>query len=264
MAPISNDLLLAAALTSAVPAALAQPAQDVSRPRTGVATTVTTNAARGSNTTTMYIDGTTGQRLTTDANSTIHVLFSDQSALTIGPNSELVIAKFEFDNQSKNGQILINLSKGFLRVVGGLISKKTSAVVRTATATVGIRGGISEITETSDPAPSTGTQFLFGTEATVTDNNGDTTTITRPGFFVTTNNGGSSGASRVSNTAPPTNQQSTDDVGSFSSTRQSDPGPSNGFGGGGGFGGRGGGGSTGSNPPNFNDLMGSPSFGNQS
>ncbi|OOG36667.1 FecR domain-containing protein [Polaromonas sp. A23] len=177
MPPLSNDLLLAAALTSAIPLAAAQPVTNPGRPQTGVATTVKTGAARG--TTTMYIDGTTNQRLTTDANSRIHVLFSDQSAVTIGPDSELVIAKYQFDSKAKEGQILIDLTKGLLRVVGGLISKKTDTVVRAGTATIGIRGGIT-IVETD--GQKTSGVFLFGQRMSATDNNGNTQTITRPGF----------------------------------------------------------------------------------
>ncbi len=176
MAPISNDLLLAAALTSAVPAALAQSAPNAG-PRTGVATTVKTSAPRSS--TTMYIDGTTNQRLTTDANSTMHVLFSDQSAVTIGPNSELVIAKYEFNPKAKEGQILLEMTKGLLRVVGGLISKKAETVVRTSTATIGIRGGITVVGAQPNQTSSV---FLFGQGMRATDNNGNTETVTRPGF----------------------------------------------------------------------------------
>jgi hypothetical protein len=176
MAPLSNDLLLAAALTSAVPAVLAQPATDASL-RTGVATTVRSGAARSS--TTMYIDGTTNQRLTTDANSTMHVLFSDQSAVTLGPNSEMTIAKYEFNPKAKEGQILLEMTKGLLRVVGGLISKKTETVVRTSTATIGIRGGITTVEHNNGNTSGT---FLFGQGMRATDNNGNTQTVTRQGF----------------------------------------------------------------------------------
>ena len=176
MAPISNDLLLAAALTGAVPAALAQSAPDAG-PRTGVATTVKAAAPRSS--TTMYIDGTTNQRLSTDANSTMHVLFSDQSAVTLGPNSEMTIAKYEFNPKAKEGQILLEMTKGLLRVVGGLISKKTETVVRTSTATIGIRGGISMVGADSQK---TSGVFLFGQGMRATDNSGNTQTVTRAGF----------------------------------------------------------------------------------
>ncbi|MES2913343.1 MAG: FecR domain-containing protein [Pseudomonadota bacterium] len=177
MAPISNDLLLAAALTSAVPAVLAQPAPNAGVPRTGVATTVKAAPARTS--TTMYIDGTTNQRLTTDATSTMHVLFSDQSAVTLGPNSEMTIAKYEFNPQAKQGQILLDLTKGLLRVVGGLISKNTATMVRTSTATIGIRGGISVIERQPNQVNAT---FLFGQGMAATDGNGNTQSVTRPGF----------------------------------------------------------------------------------
>lgn len=177
MAPISNDLLLAAALSSGIPAAMAQTAPNPGGPRTGVATTVKAGPARSS--TTMYIDGTTNQRLTTDANSTMHVLFSDQSAVTLGPNSEMMIAKYEFNPQSRDGQILLEMTKGLLRVVGGLISKKTETVVRTSTATIGIRGGITMV----DSQPNqTSSVFLFGQGMRATDNNGNTQTVNRPGF----------------------------------------------------------------------------------
>jgi hypothetical protein len=192
MAPISNDLLLAAALTSAVPMVAAQPATDAGRPQAGVVTTAKTGPVRGS--TTMYIDGTTNQRLTTDANSRIHVLFSDQSAVTIGPDSELVITKYQFDTKAKDGQILMDLTKGLLRVVGGLISKKTETVVRTSTATIGIRGGITMVD--SQPNQTSGV-FLFGQSMRVTDANGNTETVNRPGF----------GSSVVSNNLPTTPQR---------------------------------------------------------
>jgi hypothetical protein len=192
MAPISNDLLLAAALTSAVPAALAQPAPNTGAPRTGVATTVKAGAPRSS--TTMYIDGTTNQRLTTDANSTMHVLFSDQSAVTLGPNSEMTIAKYEFNPQAKEGQILLEMTKGLLRVVGGLISKKTETVVRTSTATIGIRGGVATAEVNGGQ---TSVTFLFGQQMRTTDTNGNTQNVTRPGFGVTAGGGGISPPTRT-------------------------------------------------------------------
>ncbi len=193
MAPISNDLLLAAALTSAVPAALAQSAPNTGAPRTGVATTVKAGAARSS--TTMYIDGTTNQRLTTDANSTMHVLFSDQSAVTLGPNSEMTIAKYEFNPQAKEGQILLEMTKGLLRVVGGLISKKTETVVRTSTATIGIRGGISSVETNGNQ---TRAVFAFGDAMRTSSPDGQQTqNVTRPGFGVDAGGGGVSSPRRV-------------------------------------------------------------------
>lgn len=294
MAPISNDLMLAAALTSAVPAALAQTTVASNTPRTGVATTVTSNSARGATSSIMYIDGTTNQRLTTNANSTLHVLFSDQSAITMGPNSEVVIAKYEFDSKAKNGQILIDMTKGFLRVVGGLISKKSEALVRTSTATIGIRGGIAdfevvsenvavEITEAVDsrsraaspltdetpaaaPARTTAT-LLFGDEMRVSDPNGNNTqTVNRPGFTVTSGADGSiTSPTRApgSNTQAPapdtqsTNTQVNGQLGSLSSTRLSDTSGTSlvtNPGGGGGGGGA----------PNLATLLGSSNIGSQS
>ena len=269
MAPISNDLLLAAALTSAVPGALAQTLADTNRSRTGVATTVTTNAARGATSTTMYIDGTSGQRLATDANSTIHVLFSDQSAVTVGPNSELVIAKYEFDPKAKNGQILIDLTKGLLRVVGGLISKKAETVVRTSTATIGIRGGISSI---SHDGGQTTSRFHFGKSLKVTDNNRLFQTINRPGFQIISDPDGVSPPMRIPSDNPAQPRQSGPPASGFaynqslwqipflSSTRMSDPDIKNPLL----LNSGGNGGTSGGGAPNLNTLLGSPTPGNNS
>lgn len=183
--PIHKDWWLAAALTgAALPAALAQPAN--ADARTGVVTSVTQSGTSRPTNSTMYLDAASGQRLSTGPNQTLHVLFSDQSALTVGPNSEVVIAQYRYDTQKKEGNVLVDLTKGLLRVVGGFISKKNETLVRTATSTIGIRGGITII---EHEGRKTSGVFLFGESMRMTDNDGNEQTITRPGFGVTYDNG---------------------------------------------------------------------------
>ncbi len=168
--PIHKDWWLAAALTgAALPTAMGQTVANAGRQQTGVVTTVT----QGAPTTTapLYIESASGQKLTTGPSQTLHVLFSDQSALTVGPNSQVVITDYKFNSQTKDGNLLIDMTKGLLRVVGGFISKKTETVVRTNTATVGIRGGISIIEHQDN---NTTGVFLFGQYMSVSGVAGET------------------------------------------------------------------------------------------
>lgn len=195
--PIQKDWWLAAALTgAALPAAIGQTPSPAGGRQTGVVTTVTQGTASRGVSAPLYIENTKGQKLVTGPNQTLHVLFSDQSALTVGPNSEVTIAEYRFDSKTKEGNVLVDMTKGLLRVVGGLISKKNDTVVRTATATVGIRGGIS-IVETQANGDNSST-FLFGQHMNVQGQNGQTTNINRPGFGINIRNGQPSAPQRMS------------------------------------------------------------------
>ncbi len=129
-----------------------------------------------------------GERFKTDGNGIIHILFMDQSSMTLGPNSELVIDEFAYHPQDKRGILAVNLIKGSLRVVGGFISKllgpkgNNSATVRTVTATIGVRGGITLIEAQDDQTRGT---FLFGEHMEFLQrDNLPGQLVTRPGFSV--------------------------------------------------------------------------------
>lgn len=70
------------------------------------------------------------------------LLFTDQTTLTIAPNSDIVLDSFVYDPERDAGEIAVTLGKGALRFIGGRITKKTDGVIRTSTATIGVRGGI--------------------------------------------------------------------------------------------------------------------------
>ncbi|RZJ25837.1 MAG: LysM peptidoglycan-binding domain-containing protein [Haliea sp.] len=158
------------------------------------ASVVSPSARAGTRKPPIYVTETRGQRITTGPGETTHVLFSDQSAITVGPNSEVVITEYQYTPpppsvtpaaalQAGSGQLLLQMPKGILRVVGGLLSKRSATLVRTPTATIGIRGGIS-IVEHNDQGATTGT-FLFGDEMRATqESTGRTETVLRPGFGV--------------------------------------------------------------------------------
>lgn len=198
MAPMDiNDWWLAAAAAAATgfvaPAAIA--ATEVGG-QVGVVTSVRAGVVSATNERVVYIGNAVafGERFKTDSTGIIHILFMDQSSMTLGPNSELVIDEFVFQPKEQRGNIAVNLIKGSLRVVGGFISKLTSpkgpnsALVRTATATIGIRGGISVVDAQSDQ---TGATFLFGEHMDVLPPDGPSgpagssgPRVTRPGFSV--------------------------------------------------------------------------------
>jgi hypothetical protein len=135
-----------------------------------------------------------GERFKTDGTGIIHILFMDQSSMTLGPNSELVIDEFSFQPKEQRGSIAVNLIKGSLRAVGGFISKLTnskgtnSALVHTVTATIGIRGGITLVESMPDETRGT---FLFGEHMDFLSPDGQTVhRVTRPGFSIRANRDG--------------------------------------------------------------------------
>ena len=180
--PISRDLWFAAALsTAALPNAMAQPAQPNQTVQAGLITAITAGASFAAPGQALQIGSgvQAGQRLQTNAEGQLYLIFPDQSALTLGPNSELLIETLDYDPNTRQGRIALSLSSGSVRVIGGYISKNNPTVVKTHQGTVEISGGISTVTST--PSTTTGT-FLFGQQMRMSDNTGNTQTITRPGF----------------------------------------------------------------------------------
>lgn len=185
--PISKDWWIAAALTSAMVPAAAQSPAGVTPPA-GVVAAVTPDAPVTSNDQTVLLGNSIapGQRLRTGPNGQVHILLLDQSALTLGADSELLVEAFQFDPASGQGQIRLGLTQGVLRVVGGHISKRTATTIATPHGQVAILGGIT-IVESSNAG--THAQFLFGQSMQVTDNAGNTQQVVRPGFGVSIVNG---------------------------------------------------------------------------
>lgn len=185
--PLNKDLWLAAALTgAALPTAFAQSTPVPTNPRSGVLTSVTQRPNATPVTSTTFIENARGQKFSTGPSQTLHILFSDQSAVTVGPNSTLTVAEYRYDAQTRDGNVVLELGRGLLRVVGGFLSKRNDTVVRTPTAIAGVRGGITMI-ETD--GQKTSAAFLFGDHLNVTGNGGQSQTIVRPGYGTQVNNG---------------------------------------------------------------------------
>jgi len=122
------------------------------------------------------------ERIVTSAGGQAQMLFLDESAFTIGPNSDVVLDEFVFDPSTGTGKIALTAAKGVFRLVGGKISKRTPVTLKTPTATIGIRGGIALVNVAANGA--TQATFLFGDQMTV-DTGGGRRTANRPGFSIT-------------------------------------------------------------------------------
>src|SRR5438270_7407434 len=123
------------------------------------------------------------ERLATGGAGQAQILFLDESALSIGPNSDVVVDQFVYDPRADAGKLALSATRGVFRFVGGKLSKQENAVtMATPSANLAIRGGIF-LAETGPDGDLT-VVLIYGTELTVTGRNGATTTIRRPGFAI--------------------------------------------------------------------------------
>jgi len=83
-----------------------------------------------------------GDRLSTSDGSSAIIKLQDGTRMTIRPNSELVLQQYRFKENDDSNSMVMNLLRGGLRAVTGLISKGSpnAAKIQTSTATIGIRG----------------------------------------------------------------------------------------------------------------------------
>ena len=128
----------------------------------------------------------------TDEIGKAQMLLLDGTAFSVGPNSSVVLDRFIYNPETAEGSLEVT-ARGLLRIVGGKVTKKQPALIRTNSATVGIRGGIGIVQTEGSQVNAT---FLYGEEMTVTPNCVDLdtfgdqcssdfiTTITEPGFSV--------------------------------------------------------------------------------
>ncbi len=122
------------------------------------------------------------ERITTNADGLVDVMFADQSSLTVGASSEVVLDKFVYDPASQTGALAINISQGALRFIGGRISKTNAVEIRGPTATMAIRGGIGLF---YFPRGRDGYAVLvYGRELKILGIDGIERLITRPGFAI--------------------------------------------------------------------------------
>ena len=80
--------------------------------------------------------------LITGSDGTAGVTFTDNSLLSVGPNSTLAIDRYAFDTTTHAGQFDASLKKGTLAVISGKMVKQSPGAMRvhTPTSIMGVRG----------------------------------------------------------------------------------------------------------------------------
>ena len=92
--------------------------------------------------------GSTGMRIhgsdvvKTGADGSVGITMSDNSLLSLGPNSVLSLDRYEFDSTTHRGAFDASLRSGSMAVVSGSIAKQSpdAMTVRTPFAVLGVRG----------------------------------------------------------------------------------------------------------------------------
>lgn len=81
-------------------------------------------------------------KLVTGKDAQIGVTLRDDTLISTGANSRLVVAEFAFDPATQNGNVLLSVLRGVSAMVSGLVAKSNPNAMRvtTPTATAGIRG----------------------------------------------------------------------------------------------------------------------------
>ena len=81
-------------------------------------------------------------RIQTGADSATAVTLKDGTVLSVGANTVVDLSTFQYDSTTRDGNVLVNLMRGTLRMTTGLIAKVKPEQVKVVTPTtvIGVRG----------------------------------------------------------------------------------------------------------------------------
>lgn len=132
------------------------------------------------------------ESITTGPNGHLHILFRDESNMTLGPNAKLVIDEFVYDPATGSGNVVLQQAEGIMRFVGGAISKTGNVKINTTVGTIGVRGGVVLV----NVLDTGGVQvfFVFGDEVSFDSVNGDNLVLGDIGFSFSVEADGEIGA----------------------------------------------------------------------
>lgn len=112
--------------------------------------------------------------------SASRVVFQDQTQLSIGPASKVVLDRFVFDPNPSSSVVAVSIAKGVARFSTGLLPKPDYQIA-TPSCTIGVRGTVftTIVSETRDTwvAVEEGTTVVSAQGVTVTVNAGQTTFV---------------------------------------------------------------------------------------
>lgn len=99
---------------------------------------------RGGSTAPLHVGDTVQEkdRIVAAAGASAGITLRDDTRISIGPNSTLVINRFSFDSQTQEGRVDTSILSGAMRYITGLVGRRNPDAVRIATrsVTIGIRG----------------------------------------------------------------------------------------------------------------------------
>ncbi len=83
-----------------------------------------------------------GQRLSTGAAGAATLLLKDGTVLTLGPNTTVDLSQFQYNATTQQGNFLLDLLQGSVRVVTGVLARINPDLfkIKTPTSVVGVRG----------------------------------------------------------------------------------------------------------------------------
>lgn len=84
------------------------------------------------------------ERVLTTGESRSVVEFRDGSVLQVGPNAIVILDRFVFNPFESKSEKVITAVSGAFRYISGMKTKSSSLEIRTATATIGIRGSLAD------------------------------------------------------------------------------------------------------------------------
>jgi hypothetical protein len=94
-------------------------------------------------------------RLVTGSDGAASMVLRDGTTMMLGPRSRVNLDSFSFNSTTNEGNLVVAVLRGSMRMITGLISKANpqSVLVKTRTATVGVRGTdfIVEVDEEAAP-----------------------------------------------------------------------------------------------------------------
>jgi hypothetical protein len=78
----------------------------------------------------------------TGPDGSIGIVFIDNTVMSTGPNSEIVLEDYKFNSSNFSGSMLTDMNRGTLSMVSGDIARSAPGAmkVRTPTAILGVRG----------------------------------------------------------------------------------------------------------------------------
>lgn len=116
-----------------------------------------------------------GDKVKTNRNGEVQLLFTDETRLVVGPNSSLVIEAYLLRSKSRANNFTVRALGGSFRMISGK-SAKSAYKIKTPTATIGVRGTSFDFTV--KPNGATGL-MLFDGEARICGHNGRCQAVNR-------------------------------------------------------------------------------------